>query len=146
MPKISDKGQNMPASPIRKLVPFAEQAKKNGIRIYHLNIGQPDIETPKVMLDAIHSYPAKVVEYSHSAGNESYRRKLTGYYQKYDIALDYTDIMITTGGSEAIEIAMMSVVFLVVKALEKTHANTPPKPVCKCDLVAINILMRGIRN
>jgi aspartate aminotransferase len=108
MPKISDKGQNMPASPIRKLVPFAEQAKKNGIQIYHLNIGQPDIETPKVMLDAIHSYPAKVVEYSHSAGNESYRRKLTGYYQKYDIALDYTDIMITTGGSEAIEIAMMS--------------------------------------
>lgn len=98
----------MPASPIRKLVPFAEQAKKNGIKIFHLNIGQPDIETPKEMLDAIHSYPAKVVEYSHSAGNESYRRKLTGYYEKYGIHLDYTDIMVTTGGSEAIEIAMMS--------------------------------------
>ena len=98
----------MPSSPIRKLVPFAEQAKKNGIKIYHLNFGQPDIETPKVMLDAIHSYPAKVVEYSHSAGNESYRRKLTGYYEKYNINLDYSEIMITTGGSEAIEIAMMS--------------------------------------
>lgn len=108
MPKVSSKGLNMPASPIRKLVPFAEKAKSDGRRIFHLNIGQPDIETPGTMLDAIHNFSPKVVEYSHSAGIESYRKKLTGYYDRYDIHLDYTDIMITTGGSEAIEIAMMS--------------------------------------
>ena len=85
-----------------------EQAKKNGKKIYHLNIGQPDIETPETMLNAIHNFPLKVVEYSHSAGIESYRRKLTTYYKKFNIDLDYTDIIITTGGSEAIEIAMMS--------------------------------------
>lgn len=98
----------MPASPIRKLVPFAEQAKKDGKKIYHLNIGQPDIETPETMLNAIHTFSPKVVEYSHSAGIESYRKKLTEYYKRYNILVDYTDIMITTGGSEAIEIAMMS--------------------------------------
>src|SRR5258705_12932016 len=108
MPKISHKGREMPASPIRKLVPFAEQAKREGRKIYHLNIGQPDIETPEVMLDAIHNFSPKVVEYSHSAGIESYRRKLTTYYHRYNIELDYTDIIITTGGSEAIEIAMMT--------------------------------------
>lgn len=98
----------MPPSPIRKLVPFAEQAKKEGKRIYHLNIGQPDIETPDTLLNAIHTFSPKVVEYSHSAGIESYRRKLTTYYKRFDINLDFTEIMITTGGSEAIEIAMMS--------------------------------------
>lgn len=98
----------MPASPIRKLVPYAEKAKSEGKKIYHLNIGQPDIETPETMLNAIHSFSPKVVEYSHSAGIESYRRKLTGYYNRYNISLDFTDIMITTGGSEAIEIAMMA--------------------------------------
>lgn len=98
----------MPASPIRKLVPFAEKAKKNGISIYHLNIGQPDIETPEVMLKAIHDFSPKIVEYSHSAGIESYRRKLTNYYQSFGIELSYEDILITTGGSEAIEIAMMT--------------------------------------
>lgn len=98
----------MPPSPIRKLVPFAEHAKKNGIKVYHLNIGQPDIETPETMIQAIHHFPMKVVEYSHSAGIESYRKKLCGYYGKYNIHLDYTDIMVTTGGSEAIEIAMMT--------------------------------------
>src|SRR5437773_4281650 len=108
MPKISTKGQHMPASPIRKLVPFAEKAKKEGKKIYHLNIGQPDIETPETMLNAIHNFSPKVVEYSHSAGIESYRRKLTTYYKRYNIELDYTDIIITTGGSEAIEIAMMT--------------------------------------
>lgn len=108
MPHISEKGQHMPASPIRKLVPFAEKAKKEGKKIYHLNIGQPDIETPETMLKAIHEFPLKVVEYSHSAGMESYRRKLTSYYKRYGIELDYTEIMVTTGGSEAIEIAMMS--------------------------------------
>jgi len=108
MPKISTKGQYMPASPIRKLVPFAEQAKREGKKIYHLNIGQPDIETPDTMLNAIHTFSPKVVEYSHSAGIESYRRKLTVYYKKHNINLDYTDIIVTTGGSEAIEIALMS--------------------------------------
>ncbi len=98
----------MPASPIRKLVPFAEQAKNEGKKIFHLNIGQPDIETPETMLNAIHTFSPKVIEYSHSAGIETYRRKLTGYYSQYNIPLDYTDIMITTGGSEAIEIALMS--------------------------------------
>lgn len=98
----------MPPSPIRKLVPFAEQAKKKGVKIYHLNIGQPDIETPETMMNAIKNTSIKVVEYSHSAGIESYRRKLTGYYKTYNIELDYTDIIVTTGGSEAIEIAMMS--------------------------------------
>ncbi len=108
MPKTSKKGREMPPSPIRKLVPFAEKAKKEGKKIYHLNIGQPDIETPDTMLDAIHNYPYKIVEYSHSAGIESYRKKLLSYYRKFNINLDYTDIIITTGGSEAISFAMMS--------------------------------------
>ncbi len=108
MPNISTKGQIMPPSPIRKLVPFAEQAKKEGKKIYHLNIGQPDIESPVIMLDAIHNTKLKLIEYSHSAGMESYRKKLVGYYKKYNINIDHNDIIITNGGSEAIEIAMMS--------------------------------------
>jgi aspartate aminotransferase len=108
MPKISSKAAAMPASPIRKLVPFAEQAKKEGKTIYHLNIGQPDIETPEVMLSAIKNFQPKIVEYSHSAGIESYRKKLAGYYKTYNIDVDYSDIMITTGGSEAIQIALMT--------------------------------------
>ena len=98
----------MPASPIRKLVPFADKAKSEGKTIYHLNIGQPDIETPETMLNAIRNFSMKVVEYSHSAGIESYRKKLAKYYNQFGINLDYTEVMITTGGSEAIEIAMMS--------------------------------------
>lgn len=108
MPSISEKGQMMPASPIRKLVPFAEEAKKKGRKIYHLNIGQPDIPTPKVALDAIKNNTLKVVEYSHSAGNESYRRKLAGYYQNLNINIDHTEMIITTGGSEAILFGLMS--------------------------------------
>ncbi len=108
MPTISTKAMAMPASPIRKLVPYSEAAKKKGIKIFHLNIGQPDIETPQVMLDAIKNSDIKIIEYSHSAGNESYRKKLTMYYNSYNISLDHNDIMITTGGSEAIEIAMMT--------------------------------------
>ena len=108
MPKISNKAMNMPASPIRKLVPFAEAAKKKGIKIYHLNIGQPDIETPEVMLNAIKSTNLKVVEYSHSAGNESYRTKLASYYQKFNINVSASDIMITNGGSEALSFAFMT--------------------------------------
>ena len=98
----------MPASPIRKLVPFAEEAKRKGIKIYHLNIGQPDIPTPRVALDAIHNNTLEVVEYSHSAGNESYRRKLSEYYRAIDIDVDHNQIIITTGGSEAILFALLS--------------------------------------
>lgn len=98
----------MPPSPIRKLVPYAEAAKKRGMTIYHLNIGQPDIHTPEVMLDAMRHLQLKVVEYSHSAGIESYRKKLAGYYLKHRIPVEWTDIIITTGGSEAIEIGMMA--------------------------------------
>ncbi|PVD50896.1 pyridoxal phosphate-dependent aminotransferase [Terrimonas sp.] len=108
MLSISNRGRVMPASPIRKLVPYAEKAKQKGIKVYHLNIGQPDIETPALELDAVRRSNFKILEYSHSAGNESYRRKLTGYYQKQQITVDYTDIIITTGGSEAILFAMMS--------------------------------------
>lgn len=98
----------MPASPIRKLVPFAEVAKSKGIEIYHLNIGQPDIETPKQALDAVRNSNFKILEYSHSAGNESYRRKLADYYQSVNVDVDHTDIIITTGGSEAILFGFMS--------------------------------------
>ena len=108
MPKISQKAMNMPASPIRKLVPYADAAKKKGIKIYHLNIGQPDIETPEVMMNAIKSTNIKVVEYSHSAGNESYRIKLANYYQKFNINVSANDIMITNGGSEALSFAFMT--------------------------------------
>ena len=108
MPKVSNKGHQMPPSPIRKLVPFAEKAKKEGKQIFHLNIGQPDIPTPDVMLDALRKIDLKVVEYSHSAGIESYRKKLATYYKRNNIEVDWTEIIITTGGSEAIEIAMMS--------------------------------------
>jgi len=105
---ISKRGEQMPPSPIRKLVPFAEAAKKKGITVYHLNIGQPDIETPKPMLDAVRHADFKVLEYSHSAGNESYRRKLVNYYKKVGIDINYQQIIVTTGGSEAILFGFMS--------------------------------------
>ncbi|HAP30405.1 MAG TPA: aspartate aminotransferase [Flavobacteriales bacterium] len=102
MPNISNKGTKMPESPIRKLVPFAEGAKKKGKTVFHLNIGQPDIESPKLAIDALHNFNHKVVEYSHSAGFESYRKGLATYYQKLGIDIDYNDVMVTTGGSEAL--------------------------------------------
>ena len=108
MPKISQRGNQMPASPIRKLVPFAEKAKLRGIKIYHLNIGQPDIATPTQMMDAVKHTDLKVLEYSHSAGFESYRRKLVLYYKSRNIDINHHQIMITTGGSEAIMFGMMS--------------------------------------
>ncbi|MGZ3885484.1 MAG: pyridoxal phosphate-dependent aminotransferase [Bacteroidia bacterium] len=108
MPHISNKAAGMPASPIRKLVPFAEAAKKRGTKIYHLNIGQPDIATPDTFLNAVKTADIKVLEYSHSAGNESYRKKLCGYYKSYNIHVDHTEMIITCGGSEAIQIAMMT--------------------------------------
>ncbi len=98
----------MPLSPIRKLVPFAEEAKKRGVKIYHLNIGQPDIITPPAAIQAVKDMNDKVIEYSHSAGNESYRRKLAQYYQNIGLDIDFTELLITTGGSEAITFALMS--------------------------------------
>ncbi len=108
MPTISQKGRQMPESPIRKLVPFAEAAKKRGIKVYHLNIGQPDIETPEVALNAIRNFDKRVIEYSHSAGIISYREKLVDYYKRYDIHITANDIIITAGASEAILFAMNS--------------------------------------
>ena len=108
MPNISNKGFNMPESPIRKLVPFAENAKKKGKKVYHLNIGQPDIQTPSVALEAIKNFHDNVVEYSHSAGFESYRKGLALYYQSLDIDVSYNDLMVTTGGSEALLFALNS--------------------------------------
>jgi aspartate aminotransferase len=98
----------MPASPIRRLVPYAEAAKKKGVTVYHLNIGQPDIETPHQILDAVRHSDFKVLEYSHSAGNESYRHKLVEYYSRNGISIHHTDIIVTTGGSEAILFGFMA--------------------------------------
>lgn len=108
MPVISHKGLAMPASPIRKLVPYAEAAKKKGTVVYHLNIGQPDIETPQVVFDKLHNLDIKVIEYSHSAGFESYRKGLAEYYKKYNIDVTHNDIIVTNGGSEAILIGFMT--------------------------------------
>ncbi|MDG2465289.1 MAG: aminotransferase class I/II-fold pyridoxal phosphate-dependent enzyme, partial [Crocinitomicaceae bacterium] len=108
MPKISAKGIAMPASPIRKLVPFAEKAFQQGKTVYYLNIGQPDIETPAAALDAIKIFDSKVIEYSHSAGFESYRRKLADSYEKSGIYVTHEEILVTTGGSEALIFALMS--------------------------------------
>lgn len=102
MPKISIKGQNMPESPIRKLVPYAEAAKERGTKVYHLNIGQPDIQTPKQALNAVKNNTIDVLAYSHSAGFASYRQKLAKYYQQNEIDVNAEDIIVTTGGSEAL--------------------------------------------
>ena len=108
MPKVSNKGVQMPESPIRKLVPYSEKAKKKGTKVYHLNIGQPDIKTPEVALNAVKNFDIKVLEYSHSAGFESYRTKLSAYYKSHGLPIDVADIIITTGGSEALLFAMGS--------------------------------------
>jgi len=102
MPTISLKGKSMPQSPIRKLVPFAEDAKKRGVKVFHLNIGQPDIKTPQVALDAVKNNTLEVVEYSRSEGSEEYRSKISDYYSKNDISVKAEDIIVTTGGSEAL--------------------------------------------
>ena len=108
MPQISIRGKEMPESPIRKLAPLAEKAKEKGIHVYHLNIGQPDLPTPKAALDAIRNIDRTVLEYSPSQGYRSYREKLVGYYEKYNIHLTADDIIITTGGSEAVLFAFLS--------------------------------------
>ncbi|AMC10349.1 aspartate aminotransferase [Lutibacter profundi] len=109
MPRISTKGKNMPESPIRKLVPYAESAKKKGIKVFHLNIGQPDIKTPTVALNAIKNNTIKVLAYSRSEGSEEYREKIAKYYAKNNIDVTANDIIVTTGGSEALLFAMGSI-------------------------------------
>ncbi|MBR1881527.1 MAG: pyridoxal phosphate-dependent aminotransferase [Muribaculaceae bacterium] len=108
MPKLSKRSEEMPASPIRKLAPFAVAAKQKGLKVYHLNIGQPDLPTPQEGLDALHHVGRTVLEYSPSQGYQSYREKLVGYYAKYNISLTPDDIMVTTGGSEAVQFAFMA--------------------------------------
>lgn len=109
MPSISNKGKAMPESPIRKLVPFAEEAKKKGVQVIHLNIGQPDIKTPKIALEAVKNNNLEVIAYSRSEGSEEYRTKLAVYYKKHDIHVNHKDILITTGGSEALLFTMGSI-------------------------------------
>ncbi len=106
MPSISTKGQLMPESPIRKLVPFAEDAKKRGIDVIHLNIGQPDIKTPEIALDAVRNHKIEVLAYSRTEGSETYRSKLAAYYAKQGIKVEAQDIIVTTGGSEALSFTM----------------------------------------
>ena len=108
MPQISERGLEMPESPIRKLAPLATDAKKRGIKVYHLNIGQPDLPTPQVAIDAIKHVDRKILEYSPSQGYRSYREKLVGYYRKYGISVTADDIIVTCGGSEAVLFAFMS--------------------------------------
>ena len=108
MPTISIRGMEMPASPIRKLAPLADAAKQRGTHVFHLNIGQPDLPTPQVAIDAIRNIDRKVLEYSPSAGYRSYREKLVGYYDKYNIKLTADDIIITSGGSEAVLFSFMA--------------------------------------
>lgn len=110
MPRISEKGMQMPASPIRKLVPLAEQAAKAGKKVLHLNIGQPDIEAPRVAMEAVGNHPLRHLEYSHSAGRASYQEKLSAYYRSIGIHVDEAEIMVTTGGSEALLFAFLSCV------------------------------------
>ncbi|PKA99335.1 aspartate aminotransferase [Flavobacteriaceae bacterium MAR_2009_75] len=109
MPLVSEKGLNMPASPIRKLVPFAEEAKKKGKKVIHLNIGQPDIKTPQIALDAVKNNTLEIVEYSRTEGSEEYREKLAAYYAKNNIYVNASDIIVTTGGSEALAFTMGSI-------------------------------------
>ncbi len=109
MPIVSRKGKAMPESPIRKLAPFAEKAAKEGKHIYHLNIGQPDIKTPIEAMNAIRNHKLEILAYSHSAGFESFRKKLAGYYAKHDITISSDDILVTTGGSEALIFTMGSI-------------------------------------
>lgn len=109
MPNISNRGRQMPESPIRKLAPYSESAKKKGLKVYHLNIGQPDIKSPQVAIDAIKNIDLDLLEYSPSAGYESYRKKLVAFYTNQNVAVDYEDIIVTTGGSEALLFALGSI-------------------------------------
>ena len=109
MPTISTKGQLMPESPIRKLVPFAEKAYKANKKVYHLNIGQPDIKSPKQAMEAVASHSLDVLAYTRSEGSETYRMKIAAYYQKKNIPVNHNELIVTTGGSEALLFAMGSI-------------------------------------
>ena len=115
MPEISVRGLEMPESPIRKLAPLAAAAKKKGTKVYHLNIGQPDLPTPQVGLDALKTIDRNILEYSPSQGYLSYREKLVSYYAKYDINVTAEDIIITSGGSEAVLFAFLSCLNLATR-------------------------------
>ncbi|HKL72480.1 MAG TPA: pyridoxal phosphate-dependent aminotransferase [Marinilabiliaceae bacterium] len=108
MPSISNRGTVMPASPIRRLTPYAEEAKNKGVKVYHLNIGQPDIGTPKVAIESMHKLDMAIIGYSPSAGNKSYRKKLATYYQGIGVDVNSDQVMVTTGGSEAISLSFLS--------------------------------------
>jgi aspartate aminotransferase len=108
MPQISEKGRQMPASPIRKLVPYSEEAKRKGVKVYHLNIGNPDLPTPALAIEAIKNLGMTTIEYGHSAGDESLRKKMVQYYHQRGIHVDHNEILITSGGSEALLFGMMS--------------------------------------
>src|SRR3954466_7518162 len=108
MPKVSHKGSEMPSSPIRKLVPYSDAAKKKGVKVYHLNIGQPDLETPPMFWEKLRSLDIKVLEYCPSNGIESYRKKFADYYNNIGIAVDASNFMITEGASEALSFGMMT--------------------------------------
>ena len=109
MPNISKKGLRMPESPIRKLVPFAENAKKRGLEVLHLNIGQPDISPPKNVIKKINNFKLKDIQYSHSAGIEKYRKSLANYYNQISNNISFKDILVTTGGSEALNIILNTI-------------------------------------
>ena len=109
MPKVSLKGQNMPESPIRKLVPFAEKAYKANKKVYHLNIGQPDIKSPQIAMDAVTLHHLDILAYTRSEGSEGYRKKISAYYHKQNIPVEHDEIIVTTGGSEALLFAMGSI-------------------------------------
>ena len=153
MPKISERAELMPASPIRRLAPKAEAAKKRGVKVYHLNIGQPDIETPIEGLEALKHIDRKILEYSPSDGFLSFREKLVGYYDQYQIKLTADDIIITSGGSEAVLFAFMSclnpgdeiivpepayanyMAFAVSAGAVTTKGTKPPKKELICELL-----------
>jgi len=125
MPKISHRGRLMPSSPIRKLVPYADAAKSKGIKVFHLNIGQPDIKTPEVALQAVRDANLSIIEYSHSAGMPEYRRKLSKYYSDAGISVSVDEILVTIGGSEAVRFAFMSCLDLLDEVIvpEPFYAN-----------------------
>ncbi|MDR0699403.1 MAG: aminotransferase class I/II-fold pyridoxal phosphate-dependent enzyme, partial [Tannerella sp.] len=108
MPTISLRGTSMPESPIRKLVPLANEAKSKGLKVYHLNIGQPDLATPEIALDALHNIDRRILEYGPSEGLPDFRKKLVDYYRKFNIMVDMDDIIITSGGSEAVNFSFMA--------------------------------------
>ena len=109
MPKMSHKGINMPESPIRKLVPYAEEAHKKGRKVYYLNIGQPDIKTPSIAIEAVKNISLDILAYSRSEGSEDYRKKIAEYYKRNSINVTHNDIIVTTGGSEALLFAFGSI-------------------------------------